>query len=410
MGQAPSADPPDPGPQRHSRAAANGATNLHHIVVGAVCGVLVYRVVEFVVTRQRLRRRRLDKAGEGSRRAHKVTSMGPGRWLALKALGHGTFGKVMLATNDTTGQYAAVKEMPVSNASTLAREFSLMSKLPHHRHVVNILGAEATERRARLFIEYCPNGTLLSRIPKEGMAEPLVRTCVRQILEGLAFLHHHNILHRDIKPANVLIDADGTLKIADFGLSRHIDTLPAQTVQAGSPAYMSPESVLGHLCAGSDLWSVGATMVHMLTGRVPWSHIAPFRQGRDPLLFYIGSHPDEHPEIPGTASPEAQSFLALLFRRDAHLRGSAAVALLHPFIRKPDAYEADQLLASLGGSSRSATPSNMVLERLQRAHQRAAGDTGAADDSLEYASFGSGASRSHVGIETTLQTDTEVSF
>jgi serine/threonine protein kinase len=69
----------------------------------------------------------------------------------------------------------------------------------------------------------------------------------------------------------------------------------------------------------------------MLSGELPWSHHEAFRAGKEPLLLYIGTHPGEHPEIPKHASAEAQDLLRVLFRADPKARGTAAVALLHPF-------------------------------------------------------------------------------
>jgi serine/threonine protein kinase len=260
------------------------------------------------------------------------SNIATGRWIAIRPLGQGSFGTVTLVRNVDNGMYAAMKEVPITEATAVMREFSVMCSLPPHPHVVRILGAAARGKKARLFMEYCPNGALNDVLKaNEPQPEPYVRSCVRQILDGLAFLHRHQVLHRDIKPANILIDSSGVLKIADFGISRQIDSVNTQTMGAGSPAYMSPEAVRGQLCTGSDLWAVGATMSEMLTGQLPWSHTDAFRAGREPLLLYIGTHPNDHPAIPTTATPEAQDFMRRVFDPDPKKRGTAADLLQHSF-------------------------------------------------------------------------------
>lgn len=263
---------------------------------------------------------------------------GANRWEPLRPLGSGSYGRVMLMRHTITGQYAAVKEVPLGNSQGVMREFETLMALPPHEHVVRVLGVETHGGHARMFMEYCSNGSLLDMLrPGAALAEPLVRCYARQILEGLAFMHAHQLLHRDIKPANVLVDANGTLKIADFGLSRHIDSaVTTQSAQAGSPAYMSPEAVRGIIGVGSDLWAVGATMSHLLTGQLPWSHTEAFRAGREALLLHIGTTTTDHPLIPSHVSTAAQDLLGIFFSNPPSARGTAASALGHRFFYVTD--------------------------------------------------------------------------
>ena len=141
--------------------------------------------------------------------------------------------------NNTTGEIMAMKEfMPHQSsslvASTFTREIEIVSKL-RHPHVVGYLGTCTYKGGLRIFMEYCPAGSLREFLDDFG---PLNMTSVsaftRQVLLGLSFLHHRGVAHRDVKGANVLIVADTlngpkscnvdsiTLKLADFGSARDL--------------------------------------------------------------------------------------------------------------------------------------------------------------------------------------------
>jgi serine/threonine protein kinase len=301
----------------------------------------------------------------------------PAKWLRIKSLGSGTFGVVYLGRNTRTGQVVAIKEMRIGRAADeCKKEFDLLRGL-RHPFVVQIFGVESVSSNGsfggadnsdmtasgdsdgaaagspgmtRLIMEYCPNGDLSDSIRKHGpCSEALLRSYARQILLGLSFLHSHNILHRDIKPANVLLDSNGRLKLTDFGMSRHMDTMRTHTALAGSPAYMSPEAVEGRYVVGTDLWAVGATLSQLATAETPWNHICD-RDLRNAhaLLHYIARGPapmtasgdeiarglamNHHPVIPDWFSEEAQSFMKQLFEIDPVKRGTAADLLRHPFL------------------------------------------------------------------------------
>lgn len=115
----------------------------------------------------------------------------------------------------------------------------------------------------------------------------VVRKYTRQILEGLAYLHENSIVHRDIKGANVLANAEGNIKLADFGASKRLKSLRTMTALKsvhGTPYWMAPEVINGKgYGRSSDLWSLGCTVIEMLTGRPPLAELEPMA-----ALFKIG--------------------------------------------------------------------------------------------------------------------------
>src|SRR5688572_15017008 len=105
----------------------------------------------------------------------------------------------------------------------------------------------------------------------------MIRTYARQILEGLEYLHENGVIHKDIKGANILVSAEGTVKLGDFGCSRSIEktlTAPmgdnAENPLMGSLPWMAPE-VASQSMTGrrSDIWSFGCTILEMATGKLP---------------------------------------------------------------------------------------------------------------------------------------------
>ena len=158
-------------------------------------------------------------------------------------------------------------------------------------------------------MELLPGGTLQDRVDKSGPLAPIEAVdAILQVISGLAEAHAAGILHRDIKPSNCFVDADGTVKIGDFGLS--IPT-PAPdvtqltvtgTVQA-TPRFASPEQLRGQsLDVRSDIYSVGATLYYLLTGRPPFDD-------RD-LMVLLSRIATEPPTSPREARPEIPRALA----------------------------------------------------------------------------------------------------
>src|SRR3954466_10799107 len=145
---------------------------------------------------------------------------------------------------------------------------------PSHPHIVTVIDAGENDGRPYIVFEFVAGETLKERIKRLGrlpIAEAVAYAI--EIARALGAAHQRNIVHRDVKPQNVLIDAEGSAKVPDFGIARALDEegLTADGRVLGTTDYVAPEQALGHPCtAQSDLYSLGIVLYEMLTGQVPF--------------------------------------------------------------------------------------------------------------------------------------------
>jgi len=203
---------------------------------------------------------------------------------------------------------------------------------------VQYLDSSTDDTHLNIFLEYVPGGSVTALLRNYGaFEETLCRHFVRQILQGLNYLHERDIIHRDIKGANILVDNKGGIKISDFGISKKVeDGIPALLSGAklhrpslqGSVFWMAPEVVKQtSYTRKADIWSVGCLVVEMLTGQHPWPLMNQMQ-----AIFKIGS--SAKPTIPSDISAEAEDFLQRTFEINHEKRPSAAELLQHAWIVK----------------------------------------------------------------------------
>ncbi|KAF4615438.1 hypothetical protein D9613_003091 [Agrocybe pediades] len=266
------------------------------------------------------------------------------KWIKGALIGAGSFGKVYLGMDASSGLLMAVKqvELPTGSApnqerkksmlNALEREIELLKNL-QHENIVQYLYSSIDDEYLNIFLEYVPGGSVTALLRNYGaFEEPLVKNFVRQILQGLDYLHERDIIHRDIKGANILVDNKGGIKISDFGISKKVDDnlLTGNRINRpslqGSVFWMAPEVVkqTGHT-RKADIWSVGCLVVEMLTGEHPWAQLTQMQ-----AIFKIGSM--ARPTIPSDISAEAQDFLKKTFEINHEARPSAIELLQHPWI------------------------------------------------------------------------------
>ncbi|MCD9187210.1 MAG: protein kinase [Pyrinomonadaceae bacterium] len=201
-----------------------------------------------------------------------------GIYTLLRKLGQGGFGEVWLAEKTsesfrTFSKKVALK-LPHSEQvdfSSIEKEANLWEQASGHPNVLPIIDADVIDGQIVIVSEFADGGSLadklsaVGKIPTEKAVEYM-----RGILSGLQFLHSKGIIHRDIKPQNILLQGD-IPRLADFGISRMMNTNTLSATIVGTDAYMSPEALDGERSVQTDIWSVGVVLYQMIQGRLPFS-------------------------------------------------------------------------------------------------------------------------------------------
>ncbi|OIV94915.1 hypothetical protein TanjilG_22112 [Lupinus angustifolius] len=197
-----------------------------------------------------------------------------------KFLGRGSFGQVFLGFNRDSGMMCAMKEVTLCPDDEKSMESAKQLR--------------QVDDKLYIFLEYAAGGSLNKLLREyDQLGEDAIRFYTAQILSGLSYLHGKGIVHRDIKGANILMDPNGTLKLADFGTAKYIKGESSPFSLNGSPHWMAPEVA---------------------------------------VMYKLGNT-DEVPKIPKYLSKQGRDFLRLCLQRDPKDRPSAAELLLHPFVK-----------------------------------------------------------------------------
>ncbi|KAG8956486.1 hypothetical protein FRC03_010787 [Tulasnella sp. 419] len=250
-------------------------------------------------------------------------------------LGKGQFGTVYRALNLNTGQMVAVKRiglegLPENEVDQLMKEVELLRTLSHP-NIVKYEGMVRDKDNLNIVLEYVEGGSLGQVLKSFGqLNESLVASSVTKILEGLRYLHEQHVVHRDLKAANILNTKNGNIKLSDFGVSLNINTVGTmQDNVAGTPNWMAPEIIeLKGAVPASDIWSLGCTVVELLTGRPPYAEI------RNSVSVMWKIVTEDSPPLPEGCSEELQDFLNSCFQKDPAKRPSADVLFEHPWLKQ----------------------------------------------------------------------------
>ncbi|MGB0581033.1 MAG: serine/threonine-protein kinase [Limisphaerales bacterium] len=262
-----------------------------------------------------------SSTGEGSggiASARPVIGADYGGYQIIRLLGRGGMGEVYEADHLASGRRVALKVMNHSLTSEtdrmrFLREGRLAASVSHP-NVIYVYGSEEIDGVPVIAMELVHEGTLKDVVRKRG---PLpVGEAVEQMLQVIAGLEAANVtgvLHRDIKPGNCFVGADGTVKVGDFGLSISTLARPESMVTTagsvlGTPGLASPEQLRGEeLDVRSDIYSVGATLYHLLTGRLPFN--------AEDLVQLIANVLDQPPKSPADHRPDLPAGLVRVILR-----------------------------------------------------------------------------------------------
>lgn len=211
-------------------------------------------------------------------------------------------------------------------------EIHLLKKL-NHENIVRYIDAISTEKHLNIVLEYVETGSLAAINKKFGpFHETLVSIYIKQVLTGLAYLHSQGIVHRDIKGANILTTKEGVVKLTDFGVATKLSETTKSMSVVGTPYWMAPEIAYptGPTTFACDIWSLGCTVIELLTGTPPHYDLEPMQ-----ALYRIVQDPS--PPLPPSISPELRDFLTKCFQKEPLIRVDALTLLKHPWITQKTA-------------------------------------------------------------------------
>lgn len=250
--------------------------------------------------------------------------LGPQDFKLLRVVGQGAFGKVFQVQQIQTEDIFAMKVMrkdtimEKNHGEYMKAERDILTKIDHP-FIVQLRYSFQTKSKLYLILDFINGGHLFFQLYRQGtFSEELARVYTAEIVSAVAHLHKNGIIHRDLKPENILLDAEGHVKLTDFGLAKEIDDSKPANSLCGTVEYMAPEIVLakGHGKA-ADWWSVGILLFEMLTGQPPFTH-----KNRQKLQQKIAK---DKIKLPPYLTSEAHALLkGLLQKEDGKRLGSGA--------------------------------------------------------------------------------------
>uniref|UniRef100_A0A8B9LWY2 protein kinase C n=1 Tax=Astyanax mexicanus TaxID=7994 RepID=A0A8B9LWY2_ASTMX len=240
----------------------------------------------------------------------------------ISVLGRGHFGKVLLAEHKSTGKMYAIKALKKGDVVTRDEVDSLMCEkrifetinASHHPFLVNLHGCFQTCDHVCFVMEYSPGGDLMTHIHNSIFTERQTRFYAACVLLGLEFLHQNKIVYRDLKLDNLLMDADGFVRIADFGLCKEGMGYGDRTSTfCGTPEFLAPEVLTDSTYTRAvDWWGLGVLIYEMLVGE------SPFPGDDEEEVF--DSIVNDEVRYPRFLSPESVSIIQKLLQKNPEKR------------------------------------------------------------------------------------------
>ncbi|XP_055702745.1 myosin light chain kinase 2, skeletal/cardiac muscle-like [Phlebotomus papatasi] len=257
--------------------------------------------------------------------------------ISPEELGRGKYGTVFLCRERATGLELAAKFVPCpkrEDRRNMEREIDIMRTLQHPR-LIQIYDAFDDGKTISIILELILGGELFERVIGDDF-ELTERACtvfMRQICDGVDFIHSNNIIHLDLKPENILCltKTGNRIKIIDFGLARHYNPDKKLQVLFGTPEFAAPEVVnFDQIGFYTDMWSVGVICYVLLSG------LSPFMGDNDVETMTnvtLGNY-DFNDATFDAVSDEAKDFITKLLTRSCTDRLTAKDALKHPWLRE----------------------------------------------------------------------------
>ena len=328
-------------------------------------------------------------------KAHLLPKKTMERYMKLEKIGEGTYGVVYKAKDRVTGEVVALKKIRLDAEdegipSTAIREISLLKEL-QHQNIVRLYDVVHTERKLTLVFEYLDQDLKkYLDVCHGGLELPVMRSFLYQLIRGVAYCHQHRVLHRDLKPQNLLINREGELKLADFGLARAFGIpVRSYTHEVVTLWYRAPDVLMGsrRYSTPVDIWSIGCIFAEMSNGRPLFPGTSESHQLQ--LIFrHLGTpneeiYPDigdlpEYAKVTAAATtvypfpdslqslvPEMDEQMLDLFTRmmyyDPSKRITCSEAMEHPFFH--ELLRGGGGSGNTGGSGEGETNSGSVLDQ-----------------------------------------------
>ncbi|KAI0752103.1 Pkinase-domain-containing protein [Fomes fomentarius] len=252
----------------------------------------------------------------------------------IRKVGQGASGHVYVAKVHATGKKIAIKEMDLSNQprKELIVNEILVMKESQHPNIVNFLDAYLVKNNELwVVMEYMEGGALTDIIENNTLEEDQISSICLETCKGLGHLHSQSIIHRDIKSDNVLLDAQGHVKITDFGFCAKLtDQKSKRATMVGTPYWMAPEVVKQkEYGAKVDIWSLGIMAIEMIENEPPYLDEEPLK-----ALYLIATNGTPTLKKPDALSRELKGFLSVCLCVDVKSRATADELLDHDFLKK----------------------------------------------------------------------------
>ncbi|KAK9522437.1 hypothetical protein VZT92_018904 [Zoarces viviparus] len=257
-------------------------------------------------------------------------------------IGHGAFAVVFKGRHKEKRDWVVAvkcinKKNLAKSQALLGKEIKILKELKHE-NIVRLLDYQEMGGCVYLVMEYCNGGDLAEYLHSKGtLSEDTIRVFLQQIGRAMKVLQSKDILHRDLKPQNILLchpegrrpsAGNTSIKIADFGFARHLQTNTMAATLCGSPMYMAPEVIMSqNYDAKADLWSIGTIVYQCLTGKAPFYASTP----QELRLFYE-SNRTLLPSIPKETSTNLTHLLLGLLQRNHSERIGFDEFFHHPFL------------------------------------------------------------------------------
>jgi len=249
----------------------------------------------------------------------------------IAALGRGASGWVVKSFHIQSKCPVALKHMSVEDSKQrhqLDKELTAFVKIQHDQ-ILRLCGAYLEGMKIVVVLEYMDMGSLLSVVEdRTRIPERYLGQIAKQILQGTQHIHEMQFVHRDLKPDNFLVNSDGDVKVADFGLMRQLVDEDELSTKVGTMCYLSPERINSEgYSYPADIWAIGLSLMYCATGKLPvpnafWELVEAVCEKDPPKL-----DPDEY-------SVDFCHFMEMCLQQDPKDRWTAEMLLKHPFVVK----------------------------------------------------------------------------